>query len=36
MDSSEAPSNLGICVIGLGWGHKYHARHYAEMDTVDL
>jgi predicted dehydrogenase len=27
---------LGVCVIGLGWGYAYHARHYSDMDDVDL
>ena len=27
---------LGICVIGLGWGYAYHARHYSDMEDVDL
>jgi len=29
-------TKLGICVIGLGWGYKHHARNYSGMDDVDL
>lgn len=36
MDSNNHPGNLGICVVGLGWGHRHHVRNYSEMDDVDV
>ena len=30
------PGKLSICVIGLGWGYRHHAKNFSGMDDVDL